>query len=302
MTQDNIISRLPKLDSYRFYVDMSSFCWFGVGGKAAVLYKPQDSEELSFFMKHLPKDINYFVLGVGSNVLIPDSGFNGVIIRLGRKFNHISHIDCGDNAIVTAGAASLDLNVALYCAQNGLSGLEFLSGIPGTIGGALAMNAGAYGAELADVLIELEAVLQDGQIVKLSNSDMGYSYRAHSYNEPCIFTQAKLHANYADPDAISAKIQDIQSKRNATQPIKSKTGGSTFKNPQGFKAWELIDKAGCRGLRVGGAAISSMHCNFIVNDNLAKASDIIELIAEVKKRVLQTSGILLEEEIKILGN
>ena len=292
-----ILSRLPQVrGSYRENADLSKMCWFGVGGIANVFYKPQDAEDLSFFLKNKPKDIPHFVLGVGSNILISDSGFKGVVIRLGREFNYVKFE--GDEVI--AGAATLDLNVAIASADNGYAGLEFLSGIPGTIGGALQMNAGAYGSEVKDILISAKAIDEDGNIIELKNHDFGFKYRGHNLNNPFIFTEATFQSNRGNAEEIKLKLNEIQEKRASTQPIRSKTGGSTFKNPDGIKAWELIDKAGCRGLKVGGAQVSEKHCNFFINTGDATAQDLEDLMNLVKKRVFETSGIMLHEEIKVI--
>lgn len=292
-----MLSRLPQVrGSYRENADLSKMCWFGVGGIADVFYKPHDTKDLSHFLKNKPKDIPHFVLGVGSNILISDSGFKGVVIRLGREFNYVKF----ESDKVIVGAATLDLNVAIASADHGYAGLEFLSGIPGTIGGALQMNAGAYGSEIKDILISAQAVDEDGEIFTLNNEDFGFKYRGHNLSKSYIFTEATFKSELGNPEEIKAKLSQIQEKRASTQPIRSKTGGSTFKNPEGMKAWELIDKAGCRGLKIGGAQVSEKHCNFFINTGDATAQDLEDLIILVKKRVFETSGIMLHEEVKVI--
>lgn len=294
----SFIEQLPQVrGQYRFDVDISKMCWFSVGGPVAVFYKPADAEDLRSFFKQLPAEIPYFALGVGSNLLVKDEGFKGVVIRLGRDFNFVK---VEENARIRSGAAMLDLNLAEIAAQNSISGLEFFAGIPGTIGGALAMNAGAYGVETKDVLISAKMVTRSGEILKLNNGDFGFKYRGHNLLYDGIFVEATFQGHLGNQMEIQKRIVEIQQARNSTQPVRTKTGGSTFKNPEGHKAWQLIDQAGCRGFKIGGAQVSEMHCNFFINTGDATAQDLIDLIAEVKRRVYQASGILLQEEIKIL--
>lgn len=294
----SIINQLPKVQGdYRENANLGKICWFQVGGVADVLFKPKDTDDLSNFLKNKPKNIPHVVIGVGSNLLIRDAGFRGVVIRLGREFNFIKH----DSSAVYTGAATLDVNVATYSQMEAISGLEFLAGIPGTIGGALAMNAGAYGTEIKDVLITAKAVNDLGEIREFRAQDIGYVYRGKSLGNEWVFTECALKGAAGDKNVIKEKIEKIQSDRSSTQPIKSRTGGSTFKNPEGYKAWELIDKAGCRGLQIGGARVSDMHCNFFINTGDATASDLENLILEVKRRVKESSGVDLNAEIKIIG-
>ncbi len=294
----SLINRLPAVQGdYRENANLGKMCWFQVGGAADVLFKPKDVSDLCTFLANKPDDVPYFVFGVGSNILIRDSGFRGVAIRLGREFTTISHSE----NIVKAGAGALDVNVALYSATVGISGVEFLSGIPGTIGGALAMNAGAYGTEVKDVLISAKAVTAKGVLKEFSNKDFGFRYRGQNLDPSLIFVEASLKGNLGSAEAVKSKIEEIQNKRESTQPIRSKTGGSTFQNPEGHKAWQLIDAAGCRGLKIGGAQVSEMHCNFFINTGDATASDLENLIKEVKSRVLKNSGIELHEEIRFIG-
>jgi UDP-N-acetylmuramate dehydrogenase len=295
----SIINALPKVrGEYRENFNLGKVAWFQTDGFVEVLFKPKDIEDLAHFLANKPKEIPYFVFGVGSNILIKGSVYKGVAIRLGREFNHISH---NENFQITAGAGCLDLNVAFYSKDSGIGGLEFLSGIPGTIGGAVAMNAGAYGGEVKDILVEARGVDSNGNILNFSNADMGFKYRSNSVAKDVIWVSATFQGYKEDKEVINSKIIEIQNKRETTQPIRTKTSGSTFKNPEGHKAWQLIDEAGCRGLQIGGARVSDMHCNFFINTGEATSNDIEVLIQEVKKRVLDKSGILLKEEIFIIG-
>lgn len=289
---------LPKVrGTYRNNFLLSSVTWFGVGGKADILFKPADIDDLIYFIKNKPKDLPCFVLGVGSNLLVRDGGISGVVIRLGKGFTEISH----NESELIVGAGALDLNVSIYAAEHGIAGLEFLSGIPGVMGAAVAMNAGAYGKEIADVLIKVEAVDESGNIHLIKNEDCGFVYRGNSLNKKLIFTKAYLKTENGNKEEIFARIANIQKQREETQPIRSKTSGSTFKNPSNLKAWELIDEAGCRGLKVGDAQMSEKHCNFLINTGNASAKDIEDLCEMVHQKVLKTSGINLELEIKIVG-
>ncbi len=294
----SLINRLPTVTGdYRENANLGKMCWFQVGGATDVLFKPKDVSDLCNFLANKPDDIPYFVFGVGSNILIRDSGFRGVAIRLGREFTTISHSE----NIIKAGAGALDVNVALYSATVGVAGVEFLSGIPGTIGGALAMNAGAYGTEVKDILISAKAITQKGELKEFSNKDFGFRYRGQNLDPSLIFVEASLQGRTGTSEVVKNKIEEIQNRRESTQPIRSKTGGSTFQNPEGHKAWQLIDQAGCRGLKIGGAQVSEMHCNFFINTGDATASDLENLINEVKSRVLKNSGIELHEEIRFIG-
>jgi UDP-N-acetylmuramate dehydrogenase len=288
---------------YRFEAPLSKTNWFGVGGNAEALFKPEDTQDLAYFIRHKPADMPVTVIGVGSNLIVRDGGLDGVVIRLGRFFNEAS-IDleaAADGSVIAAGAAMLDLNLARLSAGMGRAGLEFMSGIPGTVGGALAMNAGAYGREVKDVLVKAEAVTPAGEVVMLSREDMNYSYRHYGGPVGLIFTRAWFATTSDAPEAIEARIAEIQAKRESTQPIRERTGGSTFANPEGHKAWELIDKAGCRGLRIGGAQMSELHCNFMINTGGATAADLEALGEEVRRRVKETSGVELRWEIKRIG-
>ena len=270
--------------------------WFRAGGPAEVLFRPADVEDLSAFLAALPADVPVTVLGVASNLLVRDGGVKGVVIRLMRGFTGIS-VEGHD---VIAGAGALDLNVALTARDHSLAGLEFLSGIPGTIGGALRMNAGAYQGDFSQVLVSAEAVDRSGKLFSVGTEDMGFSYRHSEAPSDWIFTSARLRATPGDQLAIARRIAEIDAARTDTQP-RSRTGGSTFVNPPGHKAWELIDRAGCRGLRIGEAQVSEKHCNFLINLGTATAADIEALGEEVRRRVLERTGVRLEWEIRRVG-
>ena len=294
-----LLTRLPKargrLEPNRTLSDLT---WFRVGGPAEVLFTPADEADLAEFLKATPSDIPVYVIGVGSNLLVRDGGVPGVVIRLGRGFADIT-VEEGNR--VRTGTAALDVRVARAAAENSIDGLTFLRGIPGSIGGALRMNGGAYGGETKDVLVEARAVDRSGTIRVLSNKDMSYSYRHCGAPEDLVFTQALLQGKPGDAVAIQAAMDKITESREATQPIKSRTGGSTFKNPPGNKSWQLIDKAGMRGFAVGPAKVSEMHCNFLINEGDATAAQIEELGETVRARVKATSGIDLDWEIKRIG-
>lgn len=291
-----MLSELPKVrGSYRENAPLSKTNWFGVGGNAEILFKPEDTADLAHFLKQNTLPVT--VIGVGSNLIVRDGGIKGAVIRLGRAFNEIKL----QGYVVEAGAAVLDLNLARATAHQGRAGLEFFSGIPGTIGGALAMNAGAYGRETKDVLLKAEAVTPEGEVIMLGVEDMRYSYRKYNGPKALIFTRAWFATTSQDAATVEKRIAEIQAKREATQPIRERTGGSTFKNPEGRKAWEMIDAAGCRGLRVGGAQMSELHCNFMINTGGAIAADLEALGEEVIRRVKAHSGVTLEWEIKRIG-
>jgi UDP-N-acetylmuramate dehydrogenase len=277
---------------------LAPLTWFRVGGPAEVLFMPESEEDLAYFLAHLPAEIPVTVVGLGSNLIVRDGGIAGVTIRLGRGFNEVA-VEEGQR--VRAGAAVPDQRVAKAAQEAGIAGLAFLRGIPGAIGGALRMNGGAYGAETKDVLIEARGVDRQGSLRVYANADMGYSYRHCGVADDVIFTQALFQGTPGDPAAIAAEMDQITSSREATQPVKSRTGGSTFKNPPGRKAWQLIDAAGCRGLTIGGAQVSEMHCNFLINLGNATASDIESLGETVRARVKETSGVALEWEIRRIG-
>jgi UDP-N-acetylmuramate dehydrogenase len=296
-TRPHLIDRLAKPRG-RLTADapLGPQTWFATGGPAEVLFRPADVEDLATFLAALPTDVPVTVLGVGSNVIVRDGGIRGVVIRLLRGFTGIAV----EGHEVVAGAGAPDLNVALTAREHSLAGLEFLSGIPGTIGGAFPTNAGAYGGELAEVLISAEAVDRAGRIFTVKPAALGLSYRHSDAPTDWIFTSARLRAAPGDQLAIARRISEIDSARADSQP-RSRTGGSTFANPPGHKAWELIDAAGCRGLKVGGAQVSEKHTNFLINTGAATASDIEKLGEEVRRRVFDKSGVELQWEIRRLG-
>ncbi|MGY3342990.1 UDP-N-acetylmuramate dehydrogenase [Bradyrhizobium sp. USDA 4472] len=277
---------------------LAELTWFRVGGPAQVLFTPADEDDLAYFLAHLAGDIPVYVVGVGSNLIVRDGGIAGVVIRLApRAFGEV--IASGD--VVTAGTAALDKRVAEVAASANIGGLEFYFGIPGTIGGALRMNAGANGGETKDVLIEARGVGRDGTSYVFSNADMKFVYRNSGVDPSIIFTSARFRGEIRDADAIRARMAEVQNHRETAQPIREKTGGSTFKNPPGHSAWKLVDAAGCRGLRLGGAQVSDMHCNFLINTGDATAHDIETLGETVRERVKANSGIELHWEIKRIG-
>ena len=277
---------------------LADLIWFRAGGPAEVLFTPADEADLAEFLKAAPGDIPVYPIGVGSNLLVRDGGVPGVVIRMGKGFSGLT-LEPGDR--IRAGAAVLDVRVARFAQEHGLDALTFLRGIPGTIGGALRMNAGAYGGETKDVLVEARAVDRSGTIHVLSNADMKYTYRHCGAPEDLIFTSALLQGRPGDRVAIAAAMDKITESREATQPVKSRTGGSTFKNPPGGKSWQLIDQAGMRGYAVGPARVSEMHCNFLINEGGATASQIETLGEAVRAKVKVTSGVDLEWEIKRIG-
>jgi UDP-N-acetylmuramate dehydrogenase len=277
---------------------LADLTWFRVGGPAQVLFMPEDEDDLAYGLQHVPQDIAVTVVGLGSNLIVRDGGIAGLVVRLGRGFSEIS-IEPGHR--VSAGAALPDVRVARAAQEAGIAGLAFLRGIPGAIGGALRMNGGAYGGETKDILIEARGVDRRGKRRVYTNADMGYSYRHCGVADDVIFTQALFQGVAGDPQAIAAEMDKITESREATQPVKTRTGGSTFQNPPGEKAWQLIDAAGCRGLRLGGAEVSQLHCNFLINLGGATAADIEALGETVRQRVKDHSGVVLEWEIRRIG-
>ncbi len=277
---------------------LAELTWFRVGGPAQVLFTPADENDLAYFLKNLPENLPVYVVGVGSNLIVRDRGMFGVVIRLSpRAFGETSV----DGDVVTAGAAALDKRVAETAAAADVAGLEFYFGIPGTIGGALRMNAGANGAETKDVLLDATGIDRNGNVHTFSNADMKFVYRNCGVDPSVIFTSARFRGTPAAPEVIRARMNEVQTHREFAQPIREKTGGSTFQNPPGNSAWKLIDAAGCRGLRLGGAQVSDMHCNFLINTGNATAHDIEMLGETVRERVKQSSGIELHWEIKRIG-
>jgi UDP-N-acetylmuramate dehydrogenase len=279
---------------------LAPLTWFRVGGPAQVLFTPADTEDLAYFLKNLPGEFPVHVMGLGSNTIFRDGGVPGVVIRLGGKA--FSQVVVEPACVVRAGAAVPDMKVARVAGEAGISGLAFLRGIPGGIGGALRMNAGAHGGETKDHFVSALGVDRLGQIRTFTAADMGFVYRnAAGAPLDVIFTEATFKGTPGDPGIIAAEMEEITAKREATQPIKDKTGGSTFKNPPGTSAWKVVDAAGCRGLKRGGAQVSEMHCNFLINIGDATAADIEGLGEEVRARVKAHSGIELHWEIKRVG-
>jgi UDP-N-acetylmuramate dehydrogenase len=277
---------------------LKDLVWFRAGGPAEVLFRPADVEDLAAFIVARPADLRVSVIGVGSNLLVRDGGIPGVVVRLSSAFGKIET----DGMRVRTGAAALDGAVARAAADAGIAGLEFLRGVPGTIGGALRMNAGCYGREVKDIFVEAGAIDAKGNKIRLSGIDMAFEYRkARGAGDELIFTEAVFEGVPDEPEKIRARMEELSANREASQPIKSKTGGSTFKNPPGHKAWQLIDDAGCRGLMIGAAQVSEKHTNFLINTGDASATDLEALGEDVRRRVKEKSGITLEWEIKRVG-
>jgi len=276
---------------------LAELTWFRVGGPAQVLFMPEDEADLAYFLGQLPEQLAVTVIGLGSNLIVRDGGVPGVVVRLGRGFNGVAV----EGTRIRAGAAVPDVKIARSAQEAGIGGLSFMRGIPGAIGGALRMNGGAYGRETKDVLVEARAVDRCGRVHVLSNADMHYSYRHCGAPDDYIFTQALFAGDRGDPKVIAAEMEKITEARESTQPVKSRTGGSTFKNPPGNKAWQLIDAAGCRGLTNGAAQVSEMHCNFLINRGGATAAEIEQLGEMVRRKVQEHSGAMLEWEIARIG-
>ena len=293
----------PVRGSLTMGAALKDLVWFRAGGPAEVLFRPADAEDLANFLAARPQDLRVSVIGVGSNLLVRDGGIPGAVVRLSSTFGRIEILDGeGGGTRVRAGAAALDGAVARAAADAGIAGLEFLRGVPGTIGGALRMNAGCYGRELKDIFVEAAAIDGKGNRITLSAADMGFEYRkARGAADDLIFVEAVLEGSRDEPAAIRARMEELSANREASQPIKSRTGGSTFKNPPGHKAWQLIDDAGCRGLKIGAAQVSEKHTNFLINTGEATAAELEALGEEVRKRVKENSGITLEWEIKRVG-
>jgi len=298
------VALMPKVrGSLSAHAPIRDYTWFRAGGPAEFLFIPADAQDLAHFLAGRPKDLPLTVIGAGSNLLVRDGGIEGVVIRLGGAFGKIS---AEPGFRMRAGAAALDVAVARASAENNVAGLEFLRGIPGTIGGGLYMNAGAYGREFKDVLVEARGVMPDGTLASFTPATLGMRYRHTDAPSGVIFTEALFQGQQGERADIIKRMDEITGARETTQPVKSRTGGSTFKNPDphlsgGRKAWQLIDAAGCRGLQIGGAQVSELHCNFLINHGSATASDIERLGEEVRRRVKENSGIDLEWEIKRIG-
>ncbi len=296
---NDLKARLPDLKGrLAANVPLADITWFRVGGPAQVLFTPADEADLAYFLKQAPRELPVTVIGLGSNLLVRDGGVPGIVIRLGRGFSNVA---AEPNHRVRAGTAVPDVKVARAAADAGIAGLAFYRGIPGSVGGALRMNAGAHGRETKEVLVSARAVDRQGSVHALSLADMGFSYRHCSVPDDFILTEALFAGTPGDPAAILREMDDVADYREKNQPIRERTGGSTFKNPPGYSAWKLIDEAGCRGLRVGGAKVSDMHCNFLINERGATAEDIERLGETVRARVKARSAISLQWEIIRLG-
>ena len=278
---------------------MDKITWFRAGGPAQVLFQPADEEDLSTFLKAVPEEIPILVVGIGSNLLVRDGGVPGFVVRLSAKgFGEVEQVS---DTQLRAGAATPDKRVAAAALEAGLAGFHFYHGIPGGIGGALRMNAGANGVETRERVVEVRALDRNGEVHVLSNADMGYAYRHSSAPSDMIFTSVLFEGVPGERDEIRRAMDEVQHHRETVQPVREKTGGSTFKNPEGTSAWKEIDKAGCRGLRVGGAQMSEMHCNFMINTGTATGHDLETLGETVRAKVFENSGIRLQWEIKRLG-
>jgi UDP-N-acetylmuramate dehydrogenase len=294
-----LLARLPKARGrLEANFPLADLTWFRVGGPAEVLFTPADEADLVRVLKEMPDDVPVYVIGVGSNLLVRDGGVPGLVIRLGKGFGDLK-LEPGQR--IRTGTSVPDVRVARFALDHSIGGLTFLRGIPGTIGGALRMNGGAYGRETKDVLVEARAVDRRGSLHVLSNADMQYTYRHCGAREDFVFTEAVLQGEDGDRDEIARAMDEVTERREATQPVKSRTGGSTFKNPPGHKSWQLIDDAGLRGFAIGPAKVSELHCNFLINEGGATAGQIEELGETVRRRVKEKSGIELDWEIKRIG-
>ena len=295
----SLLDRLPKVrGSLRADVPLAPFTWLRVGGAAEALFMPKDEADLAHFLSSTPDDIPVQILGVASNTLVRDGGVKGVVIRLGPAFGKVTT----EGLTVSAGSAALDKTVAKTAAKAGIAGLEFYAGVPGTIGGALRMNAGCYGAETKDILVDVVAINRAGRRQIMDLDEMQYSYRHCGAPKDLFFVEAVFKGTADDPAAIQSRMDEITEKRESSQPIREKTGGSTFKNPDGHSSWKLIEAAGCRGLRVGGAQMSEQHCNFMINADGATAADLETLGETVRARVLESQGVDLHWEVRRIGD
>ncbi|NDB81456.1 MAG: UDP-N-acetylmuramate dehydrogenase [Alphaproteobacteria bacterium] len=293
-----IIQELPKIrGQYRFDYDLSQITWFKTGGKAEVFFKPEDLDDLVYFLKNIDRKIQIHILGNCSNVIVRDGGVKGVVIKLGRNFANISK----HNDIIIAGAAALNSSVAQFALMNSYSNFEFLVGIPGCVGGGVKMNAGSYGSEFKDIILSLKAVDFAGNIHIFDFLDNIFSYRKCLLPENLIFIEAHFSARKKQYEEIKSKMDEITIARSRSQPIKEKTGGSTFANPDSYKAWELIDDVGLRGYKIGGAQFSELHCNFLINTGLASSKDLEDLGEMAIQKVKEKRNIQLNWEIKRIG-
>ena len=298
-----LISQIKKIKEnfsgkITFDENLSKLSWFNLGGPAKVIFRPKNIHELSLFLKEIKGTKEIKVLGAGSNTLIRDGGFNGGIIKFGKSFSHLSLFD--DNTLI-AGSSALDKNVSEFALYNSLSGFEFLSCIPGTVGGGIRMNSGCYGEDISGILISVQAMDFEGNVKIIKSSDIKFHYRGSNLDNNLIFISATFRGKKEEKSNIEKKINDFLERKKNTQPSKIKTCGSTFKNPENKKAWQLIKESGCAGMKVGDAKISEDHCNFFVNNGKAKSDDLEKLIKKVQKKILDENGINLELEIQIIG-
>ena len=299
----NLISQIQEIKKnfsgqILFDQSLSKYSWFNLGGPAKIIFKPKNLNELSFFLKKIDRLGKIKILGAGSNTLIRDEGFDGIIIKLGKSFSHISLFD--QNTII-AGASTLDKNLSNFALENSLSGFEFLSCIPGTVGGGIKMNSGCYGEDISKILLSVQVMDLKGKVKVIYSSNINFSYRKSDLDDNLIFISATFKGKIDDKINIQKKINNLVERKKKDQPSKIKTCGSTFKNPKNSKAWKLIKDSGCAGMKVGDAHISEKHCNFFVNSGHAKSSDLEKLIYKVKKKVLDKTGIDLELELQIIG-
>ena len=278
---------------------LAPLVWFKSGGAAEWLLEPKDVDDLTSFLREIDSQVSVMELGLGSNLIVRDGGVSGVTVRLGKPF---AKIDKLDDVTLRCGGGASGILVSSNARDAGIAGLEFLRGIPGTVGGFVRMNGGAYGREVKDILVECDVVLRSGELVTLKLDDLGYTYRHSELPDGCVVVSAVFRGTAGDPKIIGAEMDRIAEAREASQPLRSKTGGSTFKNPDGHKAWQLVDEAGCRGLQIGGAQVSQKHTNVLLNTGDATSADIEELGEEVRKRVKAKSGIELQWEIQRVGN
>ncbi|CDO34146.1 MULTISPECIES: UDP-N-acetylmuramate dehydrogenase [Novosphingobium] len=277
---------------------LAPLVWFKSGGAAEWLFEPKDIDDLQAFLRDLDPAVPVMALGLGSNMIVRDGGVRGVVVRLGKPFAKVARVD---EVTLDCGGGASGILVSSTARDNGISGVEFLRSIPGTVGGFVRMNGGAYGGEVKDILVDCDVVLRSGELVTLGNADLGYTYRHSELPEGAIVVAARFRGQPGEPAAIQAEMDRISASREASQPLRSKTGGSTFKNPEGHKAWQLVDRAGCRGLQIGGAQVSEKHTNFLINTGGATSADIEALGEEVRRRVRESSGVELEWEIQRVG-
>ncbi len=302
INRTSLIQRLPSVRGvYTAAAPLNNMTWFRVGGPAEVLFRPADRGDLVDFLQACPADVPVTVIGVGSNLLVRDGGIPGVTIRLGRGFADFEVLETDGETLIRAGAGLSDVKLSMKARDAGLSGLEFLRGVPGSVGGALRMNAGAYGSEIRDVLVAARWIDGTGWLGGSAVEELTFSYRHCAAPDDLIFVEALFRVTPDDRDAIDQRMKQVSADRNLSQPVTSSTGGSTFANPPGGKAWELIDAAGCRGLVIGDAQVSEQHCNFLINRGQATAADLETLGDTVRQRVRETSGVELRWEIRRIG-